>query len=99
MVDVTMCGGGRGRGSRTALMALIVLTCFAVLPERAMGQDEPAQPPPAAQPAQKAPPPPAPRRVRELTEAPPAPSTAGANRAGATTAEPQRVRSEERRVG
>jgi pilus assembly protein CpaC len=56
-----------------------------------MGQDEPAQPPPAAQPAQKAPPPPAPRRVRELTEAPAAPSTAGANRAGATTAEPQRV--------
>ena len=90
MVEVTMCGGGRGRGSRSALMALVVLTCLAVLPDCAMGQDEPAQPPPAAPPAQKTPPPPAPRRVRELTEAP-APSTAGANRAGATTAEPQRV--------
>ena len=90
MVEVTMCGGGCGRGSWSALMALVVLTCFAVLPECAMGQDEPAQPPPAAPPAQKTPPPPAPRRVRELTEAP-APSTAGANRAGATTAEPQRV--------
>ena len=93
-----MCGDGRGRGSRVGsvrLIALVVLTCFAVLPERAMGQDEPAQPPTAPPPTQTppaptTPPPPAPRRVRELTEAP-APATAGANRGGANAAEPQRV--------